>query len=373
VYRVATRFGGESVPVDRVEASAYRIPTDAPESDGTFAWNETGLVVAEVEAGGRRGLGFTYAHPAAAMVIESILSRVVLGGDALSPPALFEAMRREARNVGAPGLVDMGISAVDVALWDLKAKLLDLPLCTLLGPRRDRIEIYGSGGFTSYGAERLSGQFRTWAAEGLRQVKMKVGRDPAADLERVRMAREAVGEEVGLYVDANGAYSVKEALAFAEAFARLGVSWLEEPVSSEDLAGLHRIRERAPPGMEVTAGEYGHDVSYFHQMLVAGAVDVVQADATRCGGITGFLAAAAVAEAHGIPLSAHTAPAIHLHACLAAPGRLRPMEWFHDHVRIEGRLFDGSPAPRRGCLEADLSRPGLGLEFRRADAAPFAI
>lgn len=370
---MATRFGGESVPVDRVEASAYRIPTDAPESDGTFAWNETGLVVAEAEAGGRRGLGFTYAHPAAAAVIESTLSRVVLGGDGMSPPALCEAMRREARNAGAPGLVEMAISAVDVALWDLKAKLLDLPLCTLLSPRRERVEIYGSGGFTSYGPERLAAQLRTWAAEGIRQVKLKVGREPATDRERVRIARDAVGDEVGLYVDANGAYSVKQALASAEAFARHEVAWFEEPVSSDDLEGLRRVRERAPPGMEVTAGEYGFDVPYFRRMLAAGAVDVLQADATRCGGITGWLAAAAVAEAHGIPLSSHTAPAIHLHACLAAPGRLRPMEWFHDHVRIEGRLFDGAPAPSRGFLEADLTRPGLGLELRRADAAALAV
>ncbi len=370
---MATRFGGEAVPVSGIEVSAYRIPTDAPESDGTFAWNETVLVTAEVEGGGRRGLGYTYAHPAAAAVIETTLSRVVIGRDALAPQALNLAMRREARNAGAPGLVEMGISAVDVALWDLKAKLLDLPLVTLLGPRRERVELYGSGGFTSYGPERLAAQLRTWAALGLRQVKMKVGRDPGADVERVRIAREAIGDQVGLYVDANGAYAVKQALAFAEDFARHGVSWFEEPVSSDDHRGLHRIRQRAPAGMEVAAGEYGFDVPYFAALLAAGAVDVLQADATRCGGITGFLAAAAVADTHGIPLSSHTAPAVHLHACLAAPGQLRPLEWFHDHVRIEEQLFDGAPVPRHGALEADLSLPGLGLELRRAEADKFQI
>lgn len=369
---MATRFGG-AVPIERVDVSAYRIPTDAPESDGTVTWTETDLIVAEVVAGGWLGLGFTYGHPAAGRVIATVLADAIRGQDALAPQALHEAMRRCVRNAGAPGLVEMGISAVDVALWDLKAKLLDLPLCTLLGRRRDRVELYGSGGFTSYSNERLAIQLRSWAATGLRQVKMKIGREPAADVERVRVARDAIGPEVGLYVDANGAYSVQEALAFAEAFAEQGVAWFEEPVSSDDLAGLHRVRDRAPPGMEVAAGEYGFDFRYFERMLDAGAVDVLQADATRCGGITGFLGAAAVAEAHEIPLSAHTAPSIHRHACLAAPGRLRPLEWFYDHVRIESRLFDGAPVPLHGGIEPDLSRPGLGLEFRRADATPFSI
>ena len=368
---MATRFGGP-VPVEEVEVAAYRIPTDAPESDGTIAWSETGLVVVEVSAGGKRGLGFTYAHPAAAGVVGSLLAGAVRGGDALAPQALHEAMRRRVRNAGAPGLVEMGLSAVDVALWDLKARLLELPLCTLLGPHRERVELYGSGGFTSYSDDRLAAQLGAWAAAGLKQVKMKVGRDPGADVARVRLARDAIGPAVGLYVDANGAYTVKQALAFADSFAALGVAWFEEPVSSDDLAGLRRIRDRAPAGMEIAAGEYGDDVRYFEAMLAAGAVDVLQADATRCGGITGFLAAAAVALAHETPLSAHTAPAIHRHACLAAPGRLRPLEWFHDHVRIEERLFDGAPAPRDGAIEPDLSRPGLGLEFRRAGAARVA-
>jgi L-alanine-DL-glutamate epimerase-like enolase superfamily enzyme len=210
-----------------------------------------------------------------------------------------------------------------------------------------------------------------WVAQGIPRVKMKIGTHPADDLDRVHAARAAMGAEADLYVDANGAYTRKQALGFAERYAALGVTWFEEPVSSDDLAGLRLMRDRGPAGMDIAAGEYGYEPDYFRRMLEAGAVDVLQADATRCGGITGFLRAAALADAHMVPLSAHTAPALHLHACCAAP-RLRHVEWFHDHVRIERMLFDGAPMPARGLIRPDLTRPGHGLELKRAEAARLA-
>jgi L-alanine-DL-glutamate epimerase-like enolase superfamily enzyme len=185
-------------------------------------------------------------------------------------------------------------------------------------------------------------------------------------------ARRAIGERAGLFIDANGALTPKSALCFAERAARLGVSWFEEPVSSDDLEGLALVRARAPAGMDIAAGEYGFDPLYFRRMVQAGAVDVLQADATRCLGLTGFLRAADIADAWNLPLSTHCAPAIHLAAACAAP-RLRHMEWFHDHVRIEAMLFDGAPTLKRGEIAPDLSRPGHGLGFRRADAERFAV
>src|SRR5579883_1085598 len=213
----------------------------------------------------------------------------------------------------------MAIAAVDAALWDLKARLLDLPLVTLLGASREAAPIYGSGGFTSYSQEQLQNQLGGWVAMGIPRVKMKIGRDPDADPMRVAHAREAIGPDTELFVDANGAYSRKEALALANIFAaEYGVTWFEEPVSSDDLDGLHLIRDRAPAGMDIAAGEYGYDSFYFRRMLDAGAVDVLQADGTRCAGITGFLHAAALCQAHCMRLSAHTAPAWHTHVCCAA-------------------------------------------------------
>ena len=369
---MGTRFGDKSIPVERVEASAYRVPTDAPESDGTIAWDHTTLVLVEATAGGQTGLGYSYADPATATLVRESLAEVVRGRDAMAVPGAWSAMVEAIRNLGRPGIASMAISAVDSALWDLKGRLLGLPLVTLLGAVRDAAPVYGSGGFTSYSIDRLVDQLGGWVAAGIPRVKMKIGREPAADLGRVRAAREAIGPDAGLFVDANGAYARKQALAQADRFAELGVSWFEEPVSSDDLEGLRLLRDRAPAGMEIAAGEYGYDLPYFRRMLEAGAVDVLQADATRCGGITGFLRVGTLCEARSLPLSAHCGPSIHAHPACSLPS-FRHLEYFHDHDRIEHMLFDGALTPEGGALRPDLTRPGLGLEFKRKDAARFAV
>jgi L-alanine-DL-glutamate epimerase-like enolase superfamily enzyme len=266
----------------------------------------------------------------------------------------------------------MAIAAVDVALWDLKARLLDLSLVTLLGAAHDAVPVYGSGGFTTYSNEQLQKQLGGWVEQGIPRVKMKIGTHPDQDLCRVRVAREAIGPDAELYVDANGAYSRKQALAFAEAFREYGVAWFEEPVSSDDLEGLHLIRDRAPAGMNIAAGEYGYDLWYFRRMLEAEAVDVLQADASRCAGITGFLRVGPLTESRSMNLSAHCAPSLHVAACCATQN-LHPMEYFYDHARIEHMLFDGALTPVNGALHPDRSRPGLGLEFKRADAARYQV
>jgi len=297
---------------------------------------------------------------------------VVTGRNALDVPGCWEVMVHAIRNLGRPGIASMAISAVDVALWDLKGRLLDVALVTLLGAVRDAAPVYGSGGFTSYSLDQLQAQLGGWVEQGIPRVKMKIGTHPADDLGRVRAAREAIGPAAQLYVDANGAYSRKQALAQAEAFSEYGVVWFEEPVSSDDLEGLHLIRDRAPAGMDIAAGEYGYDLWYFRRMLDAGAVDVLQADGSRCAGITGFLRAAALTESRSMKLSAHCAPSLHVPACCAIP-LLSPIEYFHDHVRIEHLLFDGALTPVDGALHPDRARPGLGIEFKRADAARYAI
>jgi L-alanine-DL-glutamate epimerase-like enolase superfamily enzyme len=247
-----------------------------------------------------------------------------------------------------------------------------LPLVSLFGQVHDAMPIYGSGGFTSYSDDKLQEQLGCWAEQRIARVKMKVGRHPKDDPGRVAAARDAIGEEAELFVDGNGAYSRKQALELAYAFSEFDVSWFEEPVSSDDLAGLRLMRDDGPPGMEIAAGEYGYDVTYFERMLDAQAVDVLQADATRCGGYTGFLKAAVLCEAHHLALSAHCAPALHLPAGCAVPA-FRHAEYFHDHVRIERMLFDGVPEPKNGTLAPDLSRSGNGLELKRKEAQKFAI
>src|ERR1051326_7603933 len=358
--------------ITKVSARAFRVPTDLPESDGTFEWNSTTMVLAAVTAGDVRGIGYSYTAAAAAGLIDELLAPLVEGGDALDLPANWNRMVQAIRNLGRPGICSMAIAAVDTALWDLKARLLDVPLVNLLGMARDSVPVYGSGGFTSYTKRQLQRQLAGWAAEGISRVKMKIGREPEKDLDRVRAARKAIGPNTELFVDANGAYSRKQALAQSAHFAEFDVTWFEEPVSSDDLECLRLIRNGAAPGIEITAGEYGFDAVYFRRMLEAGAVDVIQPDATRCAGITGFLQAAVLADAFHIPVSAHTAPALHVHPCCAL-ANVRHVEYFHDHARIEQMFFDGAARAVNGVLRPDLSRPGLGLGFKAKDAERFQV
>ncbi|OBI13058.1 mandelate racemase [Mycobacterium sp. E2327] len=361
--------------IDEVTAQAYEIPTDAPEADGTFAWSSTTLILAEVVGGGRRGLGYTYAAGACRELITGPLASAVKGHSALDVDDAWESMVRAVRNSGRPGLVSCAISAVDTALWDLKGKLLDLPVCRLLGVVHPEVPIYGSGGFTTYDDTATRAQLERWVDNWkIPRVKIKIGEssgsDERRDLDRIALARKVIGPDVELYVDANGGYRRKQAIRVAHAMAEHDVTWFEEPVSSDDLAGLREVRDQVTP--DVTAGEYGYDLTYFRRMLAADAVDCLQIDVTRCGGITDFQRAAAVAAAYHVDVSGHCAPNLHSHVAAAIPN-LRHLEYFHDHHRIEHMLFDGALPPDGGSLRPDQHRPGLGLEFKRADAEQYRV
>ncbi|MFF2144742.1 enolase C-terminal domain-like protein [Kitasatospora sp. NPDC058190] len=350
--------------VEDLRAQVLEFPTDAPEADGTLAWESTTMVLVHARSGDTAGLGWTYGAPATAQVITGQLRDLVVGRPVFDIPAANEAMSRAVRNTGRPGLVAAAISAVDIALWDLKARLLDMPLVDLLGAARREVPVYGSGGFTTYDHRQLADQLRGWAGQGLTRFKIKIGEGWGArerrDLERTEQARQLIGDDADLYVDANGAYTRKQAVRLARSLAGCGVSWFEEPVSSDDLAGLALVRDAV--STDVAAGEYGYDLPYFARL--APVVDCLQADATRCGGITVWLRAAALAQAHNLQLSGHCAPHVHAHAATAVPN-LRHLEWFHDHVRIEHLLFDGALSPDGGILRpGQEGRPGLGLSLR---------
>ncbi|HUF66861.1 MAG TPA: enolase C-terminal domain-like protein [Gemmatimonadaceae bacterium] len=361
-----------TVPIERIAVAAYTIPTEAPESDATFEWDSTTIVVVHAHAAGQAGLGYTYADSSTACLVRDRLGELVRGKDAMEPEDTWQRMIRSVRNLGRPGIASMAIAAVDTALWDLKARLLQQPLVSLLGRAREDVPVYGSGGFTSYTIAQLREQLAGWVEQGIPRVKMKVGREPASDVDRVRAARQAIGPSAELFVDANGAYSREQAMELARTFAEERVTWFEEPVVSDDVDGLRLVRADAPAGMDVTAGEYGYDLMYFQRLLRAGAVDVIQPDVTRCAGITELLRIARMADGLGFEISLHTAPALHLHPACAV-SNLRHTEYFHDHVRIEHMLFDGIIQPRDALLRPDATRPGNGLEFRTSDAEPFAI
>lgn len=361
--------------VQSVETAVYTVPTDAAEADGTLAWSSTTMVLVTVSAGGRSGTGFTYGPPACAAVVRDTLADVVIETDAFDVPAGRGAMVRAVRNQGRPGIASYAISAVDIALWDLKARLLDLPLHRLLGAARETVPIYGSGGFTSYNEHQMRDQLESWVEDlGVDQVKIKIGQDrgtaEARDLARLAQARRIIGDHVDLFADANGGYGPKQAIRVAQRAAEHGLVWFEEPVSSDHLEMLAAIRGSVDA--DVAAGEYGCDIHYFRRMCAAGAVDCLQADATRCGGISGWLQAAVVADSFGLEISGHCAPAVHAHVAAAVPN-LRHLEWFHDHVRIEQMLFDGAPHATGSATRPARDRPGLGLELRTQDAEPFRV
>lgn len=355
------------LPVDAIAVSTYTVPTDRPESDGTLMWDSTTMVAVHITSGKHVGFGYTYADASAKAVIEHILTGVVLGRDAHEVTAIYDAMRAAVRNSGEDGLCALAISAVDIALWDLKAKVFEVPLYDLLGGRvRDAVELYGSGGFTSYTDPELREQLGGWADKGFRSVKMKIGRDAHADPDRIASARRAIGSHTQLFVDANAAYTAREAVAMAARMEQFDVSWFEEPVHHRDYAGLRFVRDHVPPEMAVAAGEYGFTLDDARMHLTSGSVDVLQADATRCG-ITGFMRVAALCQAFRIPMSSHCAPSVHLHPCLAA-GPVIHMEWFHDHVRLEQMLLHGAATDRHGRLAADPSKPGSGVELNTREA-----
>lgn len=359
--------------VERVEARAYSVPTATPEQDGTADWHATTLVIVELAAGGETGVGYTYGPTACASIVSSTLTSVLVGHPVSDTSAAWHEMGAAVRNAGRPGVAMMAVSACDVALWDLKARLLGVSACDLVGAAHPAVPVYGSGGFTNYDMAMLADQVSGWVEQGIPRVKIKTSRHPDEDPERLSVVRRAIGDETELFCDANGALGRKEALYWAERFAgEWDVRWFEEPVSSEDLAGLRLLRDRGPGRLDIAAGEYGYLLSQLRDLVAGGCVDCLQADVTRCGGITAMLRVGGLCDAFEVDLSGHCAPALSAYA-LTGVVKLRHLEYFYDHVRIEEIAFDGLPVLEGGCLRPDRTRPGLGLVVKHADLDAYRV
>lgn len=355
--------------LERLEVSVYRVPTD-----GTFAWDSTTMVLVQTHGGGATGLGWSYAPAACASLITELLGPAVIGMPVFDIGRASASMLHAVRNANRPGAVGYAISAVDCALWDLKARVLGLPLHRLLGAIRSGVPVYGSGGFTTYDDRQLADQLTGWALEqGIPRVKIKIGESAGTrtsrDVARMQQARTVIGDDVELFVDANGGYSAKQAIRVMTEVKELDIRWLEEPVTSDDLAGLREVRDRVDA--DVAAGEYGTDLLYYRRMCAANALDCVQADVSRCGGITQWLRIASLAQAYGLEISGHCAPHLSVHVAAATPN-FRHLEWFHDHVRIETMFFDGCLDPSGGEITPSAA-PGNGLSLRSADMLPYRI
>ena len=359
------------LPIDGIDVAVYRFPAVGPEADGTLSWNSTTVVTATVHAGWWRGLGWTYSTAAAGRVITEHLAPAITGRNVFDVLGAWSVMHRACRNLGTRGLVMQAVSAVDIALWDLKARVLDISLAALFGRATDTVPIYGSGGFTTLTDTQLADQVHQWKAAGCQAMKIKIGQswgtDIDRDIARVNEFRELAGPGVELMVDANGGYTVGQARRVGASLDRLGVVWFEEPVSSDDLAGLAQVRGAVH--CDVAAGEYAADL--YDSAQLCPVLDCLQLDVTRCGGYTGWLRGAVLAQAHNLQISAHCAPSLHAHVAAAAPN-LRHVEWFIDHARLEPLLVDGVPIAAKGQLQPDDATPGHGMTIG-APAAEYRV
>lgn len=353
--------------------AVYTVPTPAPEADGTAQWSATTVVVVHLTAEGEQGLGWSYTEPSAATVVADVLAPLLEGAHADDIQALRHRMLVAVRNAGATGVVASALSAVDVALWDLKARRLGVPLTRLLGRARTSAPIYGSGGFTGYDEATTVAELEHWLRLGANAVKIKIGEafgsNVERDLARVDLARRTIGNTVQLFVDANGGYSVGQAVRVEHRLRSRDVRWFEEPVSCDDPSRLADVRRRAT--IDIAAGEYVWRRSDAEALLAADAVDCLQLDVTRCGGYSGFLEVAAMAAGRGLEVSVHCGPHIAVPVALAIPN-LRHVEYFVDHERTDCALFDGLPEVVDGALVPGAETSGHAMQLR-ADAERFRL
>lgn len=353
--------GSTASPIGDVSTGIYRFPTPDREGDGTLTWDATTAVTVQIQSEGCAGLGWTYSSSASAAIITDHLAPAISDLDALDVAGCWSAMHRACRNLGTRGLVMQAISAVDIALWDLKARLLGVSLSSLFGRLRDAVPVYGSGGFTTMNTQQLREQVEQWTDAGCAAMKIKIGQgwgtQETRDLARVKQLRSQT-DDVALMVDANGGYSRGQARRVGQRLDDLGVVWFEEPVSSDDLEGLAVVRNAL--NCDVAAGEYISEVDEADRLCAV--VDCLQLDVTRCGGYTGWLRAAAAAAVHHLEVSGHCAPSLHAAVAAAVPN-LRHVEWFADHARLEPLLVDGAPPVHHGALHPDKGVPGHGMSL----------
>ncbi|WP_405493136.1 enolase C-terminal domain-like protein [Nocardia sp. NBC_00511] len=353
--------------IDEVTTDVFRFPTTHPESDGTLTWDATTAVTVSIAAGHERGLGWTYTSPAAAIIIEQHLAPLLRGSSPDDITDTWLRMRKACRNLGVTGVVAHALSAVDIALWDLKTRLLQVPLSAWFGKVREAAAVYGSGGFVNLTDDQLSEQVIGWEVAGCTAVKIKIGAEPERDVDRIALVHKLVGSRTQVMVDANGAYTPDEARRVGAELDRLGVVWFEEPVTSDDPDGLRRVRDAVH--CTVAAGEYIYTETDATRLI--DAVDCLQLDLTRCGGYTGFHRAAVLAAAHHRDISTHGSPALHAGVATAVR-RLRHLEWFTDHTELESLLVDGAPHVidgRIGPRGTDADPYGHGMRLAASAAA----
>ena len=313
---------------------------------------------------GFEGLGIGQASPGVRQVIEADLKGLLIGQDPFNIEKLWNDMFWRVRGYGRKGVAFCALSAVDIGLWDLKAKALGLPLYELLGPFTDSVPIYGSGGWTNLTQEELVAEMAGYVEQGIKRVKMKVGKDfgksEREDLQRLAAVRKTLGDDVAIYVDANNGYYSKQAIYMAKEFEQFQVGWCEEPVLADDITGLAEIKHAT--SIPIATGEHEYTKHGFRELIAGGGVDIVQPDVGRVGGVTEWMKVAHMAHAFNLPVAPHAVQLVHLHVACATPN-LKVVEYMNTALEGDRVWYTEFPQQSGGLWSPFPDKPGLGLEL----------
>ena len=293
-------------------------------------------------------------------LIEDALKPLIVGENPMNNERIWSKIYWALLMGGRRGFVITALGIVDNAVWDLKGRITGQPLNRLLGGFQDRVNSYGSGINLNLSNEALVAQMKGYVDAGFKMVKMKIGhRDPEVDVERVRLVREAIGPHIHLSLDVNNAWSLTTALRLVRRLEPFGIYWLEEPILADEISSLAKLADKTD--IPIAVGENHYTKWEFKDLIAQGAVQIVQADVTKCGGITEFLKIAAMADAHGLPACPHHSVFTDVAAIAAVPNGLFH-EYVHDMFEPASRLVLNPARPEQGVIEP-LDKPGFGIEL----------
>tara|TARA_B100000949_G_scaffold15701_1_gene12208 strand:- start:643 stop:1749 length:1107 start_codon:yes stop_codon:yes gene_type:complete len=320
------------------------------------------------------GLGMTYASPGVIDVIENSLKSELVGKDPLDIEQLWNDMYWKVRGYGRKGIAFCAISAIDIGLWDLKGKYVNLPLYKLLGAYTDSVPVYGSGGWTNFSEKELLEEMTRYVSDGIPRVKMKVGKDFGSsereDIERVAAVRKIVGDDVSIYIDANNGYYRKQAIYMAKEFEQFQVGWFEEPLIPDDIDGMAEISKAT--SIPIATGEHEYTKYGFRDLISRGGADIVQPDIGRVGGVTEWMKVAHLAHSFNLPVAPHALQLAHLHVACATPN-LKVVEYMNVSLEGDKLWYVDFPKQKNGYWSPFHDKPGLGLELDHYSVVKYQI
>jgi len=371
---------GDQMKITDITTTHLHSPEGKPIQDATIPTPKNG-------SGGRgqifvhiktdediEGLGMTYASPGVIDVIENSLKQELVGKDPLDIEQLWNSMYWKVRGYGRKGIAFCAISAIDIGLWDLKGKYVNLPLYKLLGAYTDSVPVYGSGGWTNFSERELIEEMTGYVADGIPRIKMKVGKDfglsEREDIERVAAVRKAVGDDVSIYIDANNGYYRKQAIYMAKEFEQFQIGWLEEPLIPDDIDGMADISRAT--SIPIATGEHEYTKYGFRDLIGRGGVDIVQPDIGRVGGVTEWMKVAHLAHSFNLPVAPHALQLAHLHVACATPN-LKVVEYMNVSLEGDELWYIDFPKQKNGYWSPYPDKPGLGLELDHYSVVKYQI